>query len=137
MIFSLKLYTKRKTLVEINWDFRCIIMVQSGQILWWSNEAILQPVLEKSASHIHIGALLFFMHKFHINICIKTQNVSASKFNVLVRRNVGRCRGCHQNSGSSILFEGVRPSHSARSAILGGKGFLLEGNFAGTFPVWC
>lgn len=91
---------------------------------------------KKSASHIHIGALLFFKHKSHINICIKTQNVSASKFSVLVRRNVGRGHGCCQNSGSSTLFEGIRPAHSARSEILGGKGFLLEGNFAGAFPVW-
>lgn len=104
MIFNLKLSTRKECLLEINWDFQCIIMVQSGQILGWSNEAILQPVLEKSAPHIHVGSLLFFMYKPHIKICIKTWNVFASKFSwkmdLLVRRNVGRCYGCHQNSGS-------------------------------------
>lgn len=35
------------------------------------------------------------------------------------------------------LFEGVRPAHSAGSEVLGAKCFLLEGNFAGAFPVWC
>lgn len=54
-----QLSIKKEYLLEINWDFQFIIMVHSGHILGWSNEAILQPVLEKSASHIHIGALLY------------------------------------------------------------------------------
>lgn len=69
--FQLKAFLyKGICLLEINWYFQCIIMVQSGvsgQILGSSNETILQTVLEKSAAHIHTGSLLllFFMYKSH------------------------------------------------------------------------
>jgi len=81
--FQLKaLLYKGIYLLEINWCFRCIIMVQSGvsgQISGSSNKAILQTVLEKSVAHVHSGSLLFlfFMYKPFIQtmdfLCFRAQ----------------------------------------------------------------
>lgn len=95
-------------------------------IVYWSNSSSSSG--KTSISYSHWGfTLLFFMYKSCINMCIKSWNVSSSKFSwkmdVLVRRNVGRSYGCHQNSVSSTLFEGIRPANSSRPEFLGGEGF--------------